>query len=101
MRFAAALAAALAFAGPAAAFGIDGHVRSSLRVTPLSALRQQTKGTDVRSCQVGDRRAKRGTPAHQTERKASAVACEQPPRSTPLTPDGIAKATAAALNVLG
>jgi hypothetical protein len=58
----------------------------------------------TRSCQAGDHKARSTTQpalAGDIERKAAAVACEQPPRSNLITPDAIAKATASALATLG
>jgi len=82
--------AALAVAAPAAALNIPKSVSGSLSAT-------QVKTSDTsRSCQAGSRKKvilKSGHP--------QVVACEQPPRSSLLTPDSVAKATAAALNVLG
>jgi hypothetical protein len=99
----AAAAAALVGAAPAAALTVPKSVAASLRVSaPSLAAVTNAKTDKIRSCEVGDRRAHSSTSgAAQTERKAAAVACEQPPKSTPLTPDSVAKATAAALASLG
>lgn len=93
----------LAVAAPAGAITIDKTVSSSLYRASPAAVAAVTKSGKLHSCQAGDRRAHVGgtTAAGETERKAAAVACEQPPRSNLLTPDSIAKATAAALSVLG
>jgi antitoxin component of MazEF toxin-antitoxin module len=94
--------AALVFAAPAAAITIPKSVSSALRVSSPLAVAAATKGDKLHSCQAADRRARAAeTTAGQTERKAAVVACEQPPRSNLLTPDSVAKATAAALSVLG
>src|SRR5436309_9754944 len=93
---------ALAAAAPAGAVTIDKSVSSALRVSQSAALATAAKTDKLHSCQVGDRRARTGaTTAAQAERKAAVVACEQPPKSNLLTPDSVAKATAAALSVLG
>jgi len=94
--------AALDVAAPAGAVTIDKAASSALRVTSLAALKAASKTDTIRSCQVGDRRTHKNTStASQTERKAATVACEQPPKSNLLTPDSVAKATAAALSALG
>ena len=94
--------AALAVAAPAAAISVPKSVTSALHVSSPVAVAAATKGDKLHSCQAGDRRARTGeTTAGQTERKAAVVACEQPPRSNLLTPDSVAKATAAALSVIG
>ena len=93
---------ALALAAPAAAVNIGKSVSSALHVSSPAALAAAAKSDKLHSCQVGDRRARTGaTTAAQAERKAAVVACEQPPKSNLLTPDSVAKATAAALAVLG
>jgi hypothetical protein len=99
----AAAVTALAVAAPASALTIPRSVAASLRISaPSLAAVTKAKTDKIRSCEVGDRRAHTSTTgAAQTERKAAAVACEQPPKSTPLTPDSVAKATAAALASLG
>ena len=98
----AAAVAALATAAPAAALNVDRSVARALHVSSIAEIEAVAKADKLRSCQAGDRRAHTNTSgAAQTARKAAAVACEQPPRSNPLTPDSVAKATAAALSVLG
>jgi hypothetical protein len=93
--------AALAVVAPAGAVNIDKSVSSALRVSSLAALKG-AKSDTLRSCQAGDRRAHADTStAAQTGRKAATVACEQPPKSNLLAPNSVAKATAAALSVLG
>ena len=94
--------AALALAAPAGAITIDKTAASTLRSASPIAIASTAKADKLHSCQAGDRRARTGaTTAAQTERKAAVVACEQPPKSNLLTPDSIAKATAAALSVIG
>jgi hypothetical protein len=94
--------AALAVAAPAAAFNIGNSASSALHAASPAAVAAAVKTDKLHSCQAGDRRARAGeTSAAQTERKAAVVACEQPPKSNLLTPDSVAKATAAALSVLG
>jgi antitoxin component of MazEF toxin-antitoxin module len=94
--------AALAVAAPAAAVTIPKSVSGALHVSSPVAIAQAVKSDKLHSCQAGDRRARTAeTTAGQTERKAAVVACEQPPRSNLLTPDSVAKATAAALSVIG
>jgi antitoxin component of MazEF toxin-antitoxin module len=98
----AAAVAALAVAAPAAAVTIPKSVSGALRAASPVAVAAATKNDKLHSCQAGDRRARTAeTTAGQTERKAAVVACEQPPRSNLLTPDSVAKATAAALSVIG
>ena len=98
----AAAVAALAVAAPATAVTIPKSVSGALRVSSPVAVAQAAKSDKLHSCQAGDRRARTAeTTAGQTERKAAVVACEQPPRSNLLTPDSVAKATAAALSVIG
>jgi len=85
--------AALAVAAPAAALSIPKD--ASLSLTRLAG---QAKAADTaKSCQAGSRKKvvilKSGHP--------QVVACEQPPKSNLLSPSSAAKATAAALGVLG
>src|SRR5262249_23388212 len=99
----AAAVAALAVAAPAAAVTVPKSVSSALRVPSPVAVAEAAKSDKLHSCP--GRAPRRPRPAEasagQTERKAAVVACEQPPRSNLLTPDSVAKATAAALSVLG
>jgi hypothetical protein len=91
--------AALAVAAPAAALNIDNSLTGTLRVGHLvspAKVTQNAKGT----CQAGTRSTAKKTVVGDT-RRPNVVACEQPPKSNLLTPDQVAKATAAALNVLG
>jgi hypothetical protein len=81
--------AALAVAAPAAAVTIPKGVSSAL--SGAAGQRDNTK-----SCQAGTEKA-----IIFKSRHPQVVACEQPPRSNLLTPDQIAKATAAALSALG
>jgi hypothetical protein len=82
--------AALAVAAPAGAvsipestaFAISAHVQT----------KQKEKGT----CQAGSKKKLVFRSGHPP-----VVACEQPPRSNLMSPDSAAKATAAALSVLG
>src|SRR5436190_15008663 len=98
----ATVGAALAVAAPAGAVSIPPSISSALRVSSPAVLAAAAKTDKLHSCQAGDRRARTGaTTATQTERRAAVVACEQPPKSNLLTPDSVAKATAAALSVLG
>ena len=84
--------AALAVAAPAAALSIPKDASLS-----LARAAGQAKGADTaKSCQAGSRKKvilKSGHP--------QVVACEQPPKSDLLSPNSVAKATAAALGVLG
>jgi hypothetical protein len=94
--------AALAVAAPSGAITIDRSAANALRSGSPIAVANAAKSDKLHSCQAGDRRARVGaTTAAQTERKAAVVACEQPPKSNLLTPDSVAKATAAALSVIG
>ena len=93
----------LATAAPAGAVPGSGSVTSALNRGALPALSGASSGEATHTCQAGDRRrdtAKRSKIIGDS-RKTAVVACEQPPRSSLLTPDQVAKATAAALNVLG
>jgi hypothetical protein len=86
----ATVVAALAVAAPAAAVTIPKSVTSALS-GQVSAARDNTK-----SCQAGTEKA-----IIFKNRHPQVVACEQPPRSNLLTPDQVAKATAAAIAALG
>jgi hypothetical protein len=84
--------AALAVAVPAGAVSIPEKATFS-----LSHATQSTASKDkARSCQAGHKNK-----VIVGSRHPQVVACEQPPRANLLTPDSIAKATAAALSVLG
>jgi hypothetical protein len=91
--------AALAVAAPAGAVTIGKSVSNALHTGPLAA---QVKASEdaKRTCQAGARTGAKKTAVGDT-RRPPVVACEQPPRSNLLTPDQVAKATAAALQVLG
>jgi hypothetical protein len=91
---------ALVIASPAAAITGGKGVYAALHTGTL-AVTVAGKDGKLHSCQAGDKRATGTSPAGQTERKAAVVACEQPPRSNLLSPNDVAKATAAALSVLG
>jgi hypothetical protein len=102
----AAVAAVLASAPAAGASSLPPTVpfSTTLRgVHPLRLARVRERGAieraQPRSCMADHGRAH--TRVGAIERKVAPVACEQPPRSTVLTPDQIAKATAAALAALG
>jgi hypothetical protein len=82
--------AALAMAAPAGAVSIPKSFSVALA---QSAQVADDKG---RSCQAGDH-----TKAVVKSKHPQVVACEQPPRGNLLSPDKVAKATAAALSVLG
>jgi hypothetical protein len=110
MRFAhaaplAAVAAALAAASPAAAVNGGGGISKALHhgsgalVVTAAALDQDRN----HSCQAEDRKSHATSKATRAAdpRNPTVVACEQPPKSNLLTPDSIAKATAAALATLG
>ena len=100
MRVVAAAVLALAFAAPAGAITGGGGLWATLHTGTLAAT-SSVKDGKLHSCQAGDKRSTGTSPAGQTEKKAAVVACEQPPRSNLLTPNDVAKATAAALSVLG
>lgn len=91
--------AALAVAGPAGAVTIGKSASGALHTGVLAA---QVKASEdaKRTCQAGARTATKKSSLGDT-RRPPVVACEQPPRSSLLTPDQVAKATAAALQVLG
>ncbi len=90
-------ALALVAAAPATAvtggYGVSGALRASSLIVSSSGAGLNKK----HSCQAGDRSAR----TKRVGSKLFVVACEQPPKSNPITPDMIAKATAAALSVLG
>jgi hypothetical protein len=105
MRHAVAVALlALVTAAPAAAVTGGYGIGAKLRVTPVALAQGAAPAADKsRSCQAATRRS---APSTRTgvlgnTRRPAVVACEQPPRSNLLTPDAVAKATAAALSVLG
>jgi hypothetical protein len=91
--------AALAAASPAGALNIDQGFVTSLRVAHLASPLKAPQDAK-RTCQAGTRTAAKKTSLGDT-RRPPVVACEQPPKSNLLTPDQVAKATAAALSVLG
>ena len=94
-----ALLTSLALAGPAAAIPGNEGIYNTLRLGHLTIGKNGVVVDKSRSCQAGTKESK-GNLLGTTKRPA-VVACEQPPRSEPLTPDKIGKATAAALGVLG
>jgi hypothetical protein len=83
--------AALAVAVPAGAVTIPENPFSLSTGAQAKTSRDKTQ-----SCQAGTKKK-----IIFKSRHPQVVACEQPPRSNLLTPDSIAKATAAALAVLG
>jgi len=89
--------AALAAATPAAAVTGGFGVSSALHGSTPSLTTTATGYNKTHSCQAGDRSEK----TKRAGGKFAVVACEQPPRSQLVTPDAIAKATAAALSVFG
>src|SRR5437868_2666663 len=104
---AAAIAAAVALLGAASA-----QARSTVTIGPFAkALRGATASMAVarkdtrHSCQTGPS-AKRvrlpgPAPVGETERKAAAVACEQPPRSEPNITGALQTAQTGAIAALG
>jgi hypothetical protein len=91
--------AALAVAAPAAAVNIGKEVSGALHVGSLAQVK--TGQDKTQTCQAGTRSGKQRSTVVGNTRRPDVVACEQPPRSNLLTPDSVAKATAAALAVLG
>ena len=91
--------AALAVAAPAGAVSIPKGISFSLS----AQLSQQKAAQDrTRTCQAGTRKtATQHTTVVGNASRPAVVACEQPPKSSLVTPDSIAKATAAAIAVLG
>jgi hypothetical protein len=88
-------AAALAAAAPAAALTVPKGVSFS---TSSSVRQAAASGDKTRSCEArGQNRLK----SVDKTRQLHPVACEQPPKSNLLSPSSVAKATAAALSVLG
>jgi hypothetical protein len=90
---------ALAAAAPAGAVNIGKSLSSTLH-TGTFAAQVKTSEDAKRTCQAGARTGAKKTAIGDT-RRPPVVACEQPPKSNLLTPDQVAKATAAALQVLG
>ena len=88
---------ALVAAGPAAAFTGGEGISDVLRAGGVS-----TKQT-TRTCQAGRHRGgvTKSTLLLGEKTKPGVEACEEPPKSSVITPDSIAKATAAALAILG
>lgn len=94
---AAATFAALVAAAPAAAVGGDLSIAKLGRPLQITVLAGKDKS---KSCQAGKNdRTKTGLLG--SKRRFAVVACEQAPRVNLDTPASIAKATAAALSVLG
>ncbi len=84
--------AALAVAAPAAAVSIPENASFALATaTQGKATRDKTK-----SCQAGSKKKIIFRSGHPP-----VIACEQPPRPNLVSPDSIAKATAAALAAIG
>jgi hypothetical protein len=84
--------AALAVAVPAGAVTIPENafsISSGVQV-------KTSKDNKTRSCQAGSKRK-----IIFKSRHPQVLACEQPPKANLVTPDSIAKATAAVLSVLG
>ena len=105
--FLAAGTVALLTATPAAALN-GGHgvwdalrASSALHHSRLAAVDESAPKT--RTCQAGKHKGgvTKGTLFVGERGKPGVVACEQPPKSDPVTADSIAKATAAALAWLG
>ena len=98
MRYAAAsVLVLLVTAAPAAAVPGGYGVSAALHASPFGLTAAGARYDKSHTCQSGDRSARTKT----VGRKTAVVACEQPPRSTLITPDSVAKATAAALSVIG
>jgi hypothetical protein len=99
----ATVALALVAAAPAAALTGGGGVSSALRGGGIVILNSNAaSGPKTRTCQAGKHR---GAVTNSTlligdKGKPGVVACEQPPRSS-YSAETIAKATAAALAVIG
>ena len=85
--------AALAVAAPAAAVSIPENASFSLSTAVQAKV---SKDNRTRSCQAGSKKR-----IILKSRHPQVLACEQPPKANLVTPDSIAKATAAALSVLG
>jgi hypothetical protein len=103
MRVALATAlAALAGAAPAAAVTGGFGVSNALRGGYLALGTTNSSGVKTRTCQAGKHKTAvtNSTIFVGDKGKPGVVACEQPPRSQ-YSPETIAKATAAALAVLG
>ena len=94
--------AALVGAAPAAAVTGGPGVSTALRGGYISLGTVKTTGQKTRTCQAGKHKAAATNSDLFVgdKGKPGAVACEQPPRSS-YSPETIAKATAAALAVIG
>jgi hypothetical protein len=96
--------AALAAASPAGAINGGAGISKALHSGPgaivvsAAALGQEKD----HQCQAGERNSRAANKPNPADRRnPTVVACEQPPKSQVLTPDTIAKATAAAIAALG
>ena len=85
--------AALVAVGPASAFSGGQGISGVLHAGAVSVMRTDK----AKSCQAGGKSSQ----IIGSTKKPAVVACEQPPKSNLITPDSIAKATAAALAVIG
>jgi hypothetical protein len=93
--------AVLATAAPASAITGGTGITDVLRGTHLVLADSGAKATKTRTCQAGKHRAAGSSNLLIGDKgKPGVVACEQPPRSS-YSPETIAKATAAALSILG
>ncbi|MGH2892836.1 MAG: hypothetical protein ACRDPM_06140 [Solirubrobacteraceae bacterium] len=98
---AAACVVALLAAAPAAAVSGDLATMKFGRPILATVVSGKVTGKDKsRSCQAG-KNAKTKVGLLGSKRRFPVVSCEYPPRSNLVTPSSIAKATAAALSVLG
>jgi hypothetical protein len=84
-----------------ATVSVEGQLIAALRGghllgTPIAATRKDS----LRSCQAGAERS-RARAATETERRASTVACEQPPRSNLSLSSGLKSAEASAIAAAG
>jgi hypothetical protein len=92
----------LVTAAPAAA--VTGGYGVSEKLRPLHVVLPSTVKVSDRSksCQAGrGSAASKHTGLLGSTKRHAVVACEQPPKANTLSPDSVAKATAAALSVLG
>jgi hypothetical protein len=94
---AAAFAVALVAAAPAAAVSGDLRIAKLGRPIQVTVVTGKDKS---KSCQAG-KKAATNAGLLGSRRRFAVVACEQAPRINLATPSSVAKATAAALSVLG
>jgi len=91
---------ALLAAAPAAAITGGNALSGTLPLGHLVAGKNAVVQDKSRSCQAGKSAATK-TAVLGSAHRTAVVACEQPPKSNLITPNSLAKATAAAIAALG